>query len=223
MSYEEKMKQLDQIEDEDFYDEESFLKLIMFSKDKESMIRLQVAELLADYPEELRAQKVLLSLTNDKHHLVRTEACDSLGSFPKEEVATQLKIKSENDKHYLVRGYAILSLVDNALELKKLSEDTVSFLEQKLAFEKKLFVKLCCYQGLYMLGHKVYLENIVRLIKSRSYNLRCSVINSFLDIVDKQNVAQLKCIVNQQYKIEDTRLIKSYIEGFLDFCEEKGF
>lgn len=176
---------LDSISQKSSIDEKDIETLIGLLKTNNSEIKAYIAELLVmAYGED--AEKALINLCKDEDELVRVNACDSLSVFSTSASYEQLLKSALNDPSMLVRTYAVLSLVDIAgtplIDIGKLKKTLI-----KLSKEKYLSLSSACFRGLYILGDKIYLENLLALFKLGNYQEKCMIVNMLSDILDDDN------------------------------------
>jgi HEAT repeat protein len=214
MNNDEKIAWLDSVDEEVESCHAILLKLITLAKDKSPYIRSKVARLLVDYVCE-EAMNALLLLLDDKNYMVRTESADSLSYFPYHNVLTVLKRVAENDKHYLVRGYAISSIALISKHLDIISEELKLFFETRSRSENRIFCKLNCYFGLYVLGEIKYLDSIIAVLKSKNYLNRCAAMNVLTEILDDNNSSILIDTVQRLLPNEKSNAVKDMMDNFL--------
>ncbi len=176
---------LDSISQKSCIDEKDIKTLIGLLKTNNSEIKSYIAELLVMASGE-DAEIALINLCKDEDELVRVNACDSLSVFSTSASYEQLLKSALNDPSILVRTYAVLSLADIAgtplIDIGKLKKTLI-----KLSKEKYLSLSSACFRGLYILGDKIYLENLLALFKLGNYREKCMIVNMLYDILDDDN------------------------------------
>lgn len=176
---------LDSISQKSCIDEKDIKTLIGLLKTNNSEIKSYIAELLVMASGE-DAEIALINLCKDEDELVRVNACDSLSVFSTSASYEQLLKSALNDPSILVRTYAVLSLADISgtplIDIGKLKKTLI-----KLSKEKYLSLSSACFRGLYILGDKIYLENLLALFKLGNYQEKCMIVNMLSDILDDDN------------------------------------
>lgn len=190
--------------------ESNFEILNKFSFDNEDYIRAYVAEILVNFSNK-EGEDILLRLACDDSSFVRTEACDSLCISESPNTYNFLKIIAKKDINGIVRGYAICSLGDIGIKLKK-HDDLIPFLENILVKEKVVFTKINIYTVLYKLGKTEYFNNLLTLIDTKRYQNRCSVINCLYEISNEDNKEQILNALNERKKKEKSIAVISTID-----------
>lgn len=166
-----------------------FKQLIILSRDKEPMVRVDVATILFDV-KNAAAKKVLLQLACDKVALVRTEAYDSLSGFAFPEIEIFLKKAVKTERDALARTYAISSWTEVAIALFEDHSDDISFIKwmlEKTKIKKSEHCLLECYYALYRFGEKEMLAKILSFFRSKDYRIRLAVFHVLEEIVDDEN------------------------------------
>ena len=210
MTSDEKMQILLSLEKKSFLTQEDFKLMLDFSSDNDSFVKCSLASLFVNFTNE-KSKRILLEFLSDKNINVRIEAADSLSYFNDNEVVSALKNASIFDKNYLVRGYAISSIGHISKNIKFIREEIFEHICNRLSIEKMVFCKLNCYFALYLLGKKQYLDNILKLINTKSYRNRCAVVNTLAELCDKNNIATITTILKKRAKIEKTVAVSSTI------------
>lgn len=190
--------------------------LIKNSENSDSEIRDYIAELLVYFDGET-AQNTLLKLCGDADELVRTNACDSLSVYPSKKVYDRLLQIYKTDKSILVKNFALLSAVDmvndvgaDEKEMKKILHGVEEHSGQILT---------TAYEGLYILGEKDALKKLFEMLGHADYTVRCSVVNTFLDIADNENINEIVQKLKKHRENEKSGAVISTINNFLKkFC-----
>lgn len=220
-SEKEKDKLLADIENRVVYEDSFSKEDLMFFKtlknDRIPFYRIEVARLLIDATAK-EGVDILRDLSKDKNYLVRAEACDSLGAFPSEENKKILQKILLLDKHYLVRGYALMSFGDIC---KKLKQEMYGkkILFNGLEKERSNFVKINYYTYLYMFGEEKYINLIEKQISSKKDNIRCCVIKSLGEIVNKKNKSFIIKLLQSHRNIESSDVVISTVDDVLKTLE----
>jgi HEAT repeats len=141
-------------------------------KDRSEEVRLRAAEYIGDSDRASGERRPELeSVLTDPSPLVRSEAIESLvlignkGALP--HIANLLR-----DKDAIVRSYAAGGIADlGGDEYKSLLEDTLRKEESELA-------KVGVLSVIAELGDRTKLSNLLHLLDSRDYHVRCAVANT---------------------------------------------
>lgn len=207
-------RQLEKIEKSGKIEEKDMSLISELSKNDNSEIRSFVAELLV-LANSKSAEKILINMCNDSDELVRVNACDSLSMFCSEDVFNVLIARALNDKSNLVRSYALLSIID-IMEHINIRKDLLKTLFLKSLDNSSVGIKNACYKGLYKLGEEKYLDEILNLLLSESYQERCLVVNSMFDLINKKNANKISTFLNCLINNEESKAVKSLILDLLD-------
>ena len=204
---------LDIIADKNDVDSNDMDVLIKLSQHDDSEIRAYVAELLV-LAHGCKAENALINLCNDKDELVRVNACDSLSAFATIDVYKQLVNCIFNDASLLVKEYAILSIVDimNYIEVDK---NELKNLFLNTSSKKEILISAACFKGLYVLGYKEYLNNIIDLATTENYRDRCAVINILGDIIANDNVQFILSVLKALRGTEKSEAVNSTIDRII--------
>lgn len=210
----EKLELIENIEAEGCFSEDDLKILDYLSQDKESEVRLKVAEVLV-YSESLEAEKILTRLLKDKTVLVRVNACDSLCNSKSLEVLNLLKNRISKDRSSLVRGYAALSIADIVATIKYDIKGLNIFFNHSLENEKSSWLKIIYYKVLYMFGDEAYLYILINELKNKLYRNRLATINILDEICSEKNIVAIKAALIERLKYERTIAVKNSIENSL--------
>ena len=187
--------------------------LLQLSKHKEAEIRAYAAELLV-LSKNNEAEKMLINMCDDEDELVRVNACDSLCVFPSKSVYICLINVVLNDDSTLVKTYAVLSIIDIMgfvdIDINKLKKILISNSDTK-----EINLRAACYKGLYFLGEDKYLKELLKLIYSDNYAVRCAVLNMLEDIITKNNKYKILSGLKELQKTEDSIAVNSVIKRIL--------
>lgn len=170
-----------------------FRQLLMFSKDKNSNIRYDVASILSNVRNKASKQ-LLLRLANDKNALVRTEAYDSLAGFAFTDVEEFLENSIEKEKDGLACSYAIRSWTEIVSELYDEHDHDIEYINmilKKSKVRKSEHCMLECFYALYRFGDKEQLIEILNLFNSNDACIRYAVYETLKVIVNCENRAMI--------------------------------
>lgn len=159
--------------------------------------------------------EVIVPLLKNKDELVRISAVEVVSTLG-EKKAVKYLIDMLKDKSSIVRSYAASSI---GLDGNK---EHIRILENKLASERSTYARIGLFFGLHHLGKHDVLENIIRLLKSRQYRVRCAVANNLCWIVDDWNKDLILNSLKSALKVEQTVAAKSsLINGIESINEEE--
>ena len=184
--------------------------LINLSHHGDSEIRAYVAELLT-FTNGVEAEKTLISLSNDEDELVRVNACDSLSAFATTASYEQLLKCILNDQSMLVKKYAILSLVD-IMNYVDVDRKELNNLFWDLTQKEHISIVASGFKGLYMMGYKEHLNNIINLLIAEDYCDRCTVLNILGDIIENDNRNLIFSALTKLRKTEKSEAVNSIID-----------
>ena len=184
--------------------------LINLSHHDDSEIRAYVAELLA-LANDVEAERTLITLSNDEDELVRVNACDSLSTFATTNSYEQLLKCILNDQSLLVKKYAILSLID-IMNYVNVDKNELNMLFGNLTQKDDISISASCFKGLYMMGDKEHLNDIINLLKAEDYRDRCTVINILEDIMENDNQKLIFSALIKLRKTEKSEAVNSIID-----------
>lgn len=210
-----KLDLIDDIESKAYITNEELEIIDVLSYDPDDEVRARVADIIKDSNTDL-AREILMRLTNDKDSLVRANACDSLCNNKSSKTLELLKSKVLKDRCSLVRGYATLSIVDIIVNNGYDKQEMIEFFFDRLKKEKIVWVKICIYKGLYLMGHNEFLDLLLQELNNRAYRNRCMVTNILFDIISEENYEVIRKALIQREKKEKTVAVTSTIENVLN-------
>jgi len=184
------------------------------SYDKDDEVRNGVAEIITDSDSAL-AQEILFRLMDDKDYLVRTNACDSLRTSKSPIALEVLKTKALKDSSSLVRGYATLSIADIIVNNGFDKQEFIELFSDRLKKEKIMWVKICIYRSLYLIGCREFLDSILTELDNRAYRNRCLVTHILADILTEENEDTIMKALLRRKEKENTSAVKRSIENIL--------
>ncbi len=192
--------------------------LINLSHHDDSEIRAYVAELLV-LANDIEAERILITLSGDEDELVRVNACDSLSTFATTNSYKQLLKCILNDQSLLVKKYAILSLID-IMDYVNADRDELNRLFEDLTQKDDISIIASGFKGLYMMGDKEHLNNIINLLITEDYRDRCTVINILEDILENGNRNSILSALTELRKTEKSEAVNSIIDRVISECEQ---
>lgn len=207
----------DNVEFNDRFSDEEFSILELYSKEKNYIIRSEVARILVNSTCK-RDEMILLKLSRDKNSLVRAEACDSLSISRSKRVAEVLVRTLKKDQSGMVRAYAIHSL-GNISKRLHIEMDIKHEIKQMLRKEKSNLVKISAFKVLYSLEDKESFSFLINKLKAKKYQNRCAVINCLEEISSEGN-REINDIIRatliSHLEIEKNEKVVSIIENLLE-------
>lgn len=220
-SLKEKFDMLKKIEDNvefsDRFSDEEFNILELYSKEKNFIIRSEVARILVNSTCN-RDERILLKLSRDKKSLVRAEACDSL-SISKSKRAVDILVRTlKKDQSGMVRAYAIHSL-GNISKRLHIEMDIKDIIKKVLRKEKSNLVKISAFKVLYSLKDEENFSFLINKLNSKKYQNRCAVVNCLEEISNEGN-REINSIIKETLlshrEVEKNDLVVSIIENLLE-------
>lgn len=136
-------------------------------------VRMNAAEslgIILSHAKNGKSPRPLIERLRDSNELVRVETADSLGAIGDQGALPGLW-KATRDKSSLVRSYASSSIGEMGRESDKRK------LWSLLSKERSPRAKLGILEGLFSLGERRALFDILVFLKSKDYRIRCSVVN----------------------------------------------
>ena len=131
------------------------------------------------------------------------------------EVYELLKEVFKKDTNPLVKSYAILSFVDIACNVSIIRDEALKFLKDSIKNEFDSEVKIPMLRGLYLLGEKDFLDDLIEELKGEIYQNRCAVINMLEEIIDENNKEIIKSALTELKMSETSKAVLSSIERVL--------
>lgn len=192
--------------------------LINLSHHNDSEIRAYVAELLA-LANDIEAERTLITLSKDDDELVRVNACDSLSTFATTNSYEQLLKCILNDQSLLVKKYAILSLID-IMNYVNVDRNELNMLFGNLTQKDDISISALGFKGLYMMGDKEHLNDIINLLTAEDYRDRCTVINILEDIMENDNQKLIFSALIKLRKTEKSEAVNSIIDKVISECKQ---
>jgi len=208
-------------------------------KSKNPLIREKFAESLGRRSDSEKVGRMLTYLLRDKAALVRSEAIKALMKINNDRYLSEL-VPLLDDKDEVVRVDAIecvallggksaskylIRLISDRSELVRAYAGTVlgeiggksyaKTMEKRLEQERGGLAKLGLLEGLFLLGQKERLSEILKLINSKRYHVRCSVANTLPSLVNKDNKKIIAESLINAFKREATVAAKSSIRDAL--------
>ena len=157
------------------------------SKDKNSSIRLDVAEQLVLVREEdlPKAEPILIRMLRDYVPIVRVEACDTLAISKNKEVIKKVE-PLLYDKHYQSRGFAARTIASILNNTGQAPDDFLELLKKLIEKEKDSWVRVIYYSVLIQEFHIFdYYEDMLNELKARYKPIRYMILKTLLELDDE--------------------------------------
>jgi HEAT repeat protein len=150
--------------------EEGVKPLLDKLSDRSVEVRMRAAESLGSLLAGKRCPRALLQSLRDPNELVRIEAAEALGVIGDRKALPSLW-GALDDRSPLVRSYVAGAIGSVG------GERDVAGLEERLRREKSDTARLGFYQALHMLGRRGVLTDLLELLHSGDYRVRCAAAN----------------------------------------------
>ncbi len=219
---------------------EAITNIVPFLEDKDQEVVLSAIDALGELPPNERIERILITLTSNQSELIRYSALEALWGYNGEDVF-QAFVDRLKDSNEIVRISAVEALSnlrdieagkfllealldeeeivrrEAAIGLGKLEDSSLApLLQEYLQQEKSNTARVGFYIGLYLLGSKLHLNPLLNLLKDSSYQVRCAVANSVLDLVDQENRRVIEKYLIEALKKEQTFAARSTLQNVLD-------
>lgn len=191
-------------------------KMDEYAGSSSELVRAMTAYVLG-FPFTEAGEKILMRLANDRAWLVRAEACDSLCGSSSPVVLRMLKSKALKEAR-AVRLFAVLSLLDVALQIGEDRHSLLLFLKKGLAQERAYNVKQSYYWAFYRLGKKEALQNMMDGMLSKHHEVRSAATSRFHELVDADNYEEILRFTQNILELEPTRMCRSTKQSLIEHC-----
>lgn len=183
--------------------------LIKKLNDPNSEVRMRVVESLGYLLIGKKSPSALSQHLQDTDELVRIAVAESLAIIGDRSVLPVLR-KALNDSSALVRSYV-------AEAIGKLGgQKEITKLEKELKQETSERAKVGIYQALYLLGRHSVLENLLTLLQSGDYRVRCATANALAELqADETDTTIIVRTLRKVIKNEPTVAVRSSIRSSL--------
>ena len=221
MTLNKKWKLISEIEEQNNCNLINILKIICLAMDKDELVRSRLASALVCH-DGWFVECILLVLAKDKSSFVRTEAYDSLSVFVNEKVAGFLEKIILKEPNELACSYAIMSWTDVVLELGASLGERNRVLHnilKKNRIQKSEHCMLSCCRAQYLFGDENSIYQMIELLQSTDYRIRCAVIAVFCEITDSKNSKLLWNILQELQVSEKSKAVQDVIRRFLEEFE----
>ena len=215
MTTNEKISLLDSYFDFPNLSAEQFVFLRRFTFDRSSAVRCSVPDHLLNFKND-ESKSLLFRLSEDRDPLVRTKAYDTLGSLAFYDAESRLRVAATDESDNLARSYAVEAWSNVVISHNCVSQDKISFAENRLAEESDERCRLCLCYALYRFGVEAYQEKVLSFLNSGDYHIRCSALNFLDEVLNDQNKATIKNAVENLLKTETNIPVRHYAEKLMN-------
>jgi HEAT repeat protein len=157
----------------------------------------------------------VIRLLNDKNEIIRADAVQTLFFLSKEKSLKYL-IEKLDDKHRFVRSAAATFIGEVG------DKSAIKDLENALCRERSNTAKVGILEGLYLLGQRKRLHELLLLLKSKKYQVRCAVVETVKYLILED--ADRKYVITKfetALKNEPTIAVQSSIKAALKQLKEE--
>lgn len=211
-----------------------------FLEDEDSHVIWMAIEALGTLPISEKIKSILLPLTENLDEEIRFKALEALCGYTGDDVLNAV-VKRLKDDNELVRISAVEALgemrdyrgkqhlIDALTDVEEIvrreaaeglgelgDASAIPVLQAFLRNETSSTAKVGFYVGLYLLGAEFRLISLLNLLKDPSYQVRCSVANCVLDLVDKENKKLIIKSLNAALIRETTVAARSTLQSALE-------
>lgn len=171
--------------------------------DRSVEVRLRAVESLGALLSGGRCPRALIRSLRDPNELVRIEAAESLGAVGDRKALPSLW-KALDDRSPLVRSYIAGAIGSVG------GERDVARLEERLRRERSDTARLGFYQALHMLGRRGVLKDLLELLRSDDYRVRCAAANILSNVAaDRADTPLVMSALRKALRSESTVAAKS--------------
>jgi len=182
--------------------------LVRSLSDRDTAVQISAAEQLGELGAKEAVDDLADLLRSSPDSLVRTFAAASLGAIGDQKAVPAFLIGLK-DHDALVRGYSAegLGLIG--------ARENIPAIEAALNEESSGSARVRMYESLFALGQKEVLPQITKMLKSKSYRVRCATANILAGIADESNSPIVKKALQDAFEREQTVAGKSSIQNSL--------
>lgn len=184
--------------------------LVSLLERKNPEIRMRAAEHMQYFPSQAIVKSLSEMLFRDKNYLVRIQAADSLGNMKLRSACPAL-VGALKDVNPLVRSYAASALG----QIK--CRAAIQAIQRALNVEHSQVSQLGFYEAQYLLGKKSALKNIILMLNSHDYRIRCATANILGRLANHYSIKPISSALKVALKKERTGAAKSSLESSLSF------
>lgn len=156
-------------------------------------IRIWLARALAYHSSETQAIALLRKLSKDAASCVRVEAVDSLSGFVNQE-SFDILCNASRDEDELVRAYSAfgIALLGSVISPEKALKTLLKMIQNES--NNRTLVNI--YEGLYILGQKEKLGELICLFDSPDYRIQCAVLHALEELLCAENIDAIRQFIN---------------------------
>jgi len=181
--------------------------LFCLLRDGNSFVRSASLKSLGKIGDKRGFSEALLRL-KDNDEIVRIDAIECLGDLDAKKASKYL-IRYLDDKNELIRKYAAIIIGESGDNKAKY------WLEKRLKNERSGLAKTGLLYGLFLLGQQERLADIIQLLNSKRYQVRCYVVNTLAAVINSTNRDEILSILSQANDNEPTIAVRSSIKTAL--------
>ena len=192
--------------------------------DKEPLVRAEAVSLICNssFFNEKDIER-LLTLFDDDEMLVRIELYDGLSDCTNEVVIEKLKNAVYSEKDDIARSYAIEAWTDtiiNSSSENRTFYKEINFIRSIQNIQRSEYTRLACEYALYSFKVKGALQNMLSFLESEDYHIQCSVINSLIRILRKEDIPETSRVLSEMLNKQPCRAVSGCIKEFFEqFCK----
>ena len=184
--------------------------------DSNGEVRMRSVEGLGELLRGRSSPLALLQRLQDRDHLVRIAAAEALGLIGDRKALPALR-KALRDASALVRSYASESIG------KIGDKGDIARLQNSLKHERSEIAKVGFYHALYLRGQHAFLQELLTLLQSTDYRVRCAVANTLSTIIaDETEREMILRTLRKALRQEPTIAARSSIRSSLRQISEVG-
>lgn len=182
--------------------------------DRSTEVRMRAAESLGILMSGQRSPDALLQKLRDSNELVRVQAAESLGAIGDRRALSELW-RAIHDRSPLVRSYVAAAIASLG------SKKDVAKLEETVRVERSDTSKVGFYHALYRLGKHKVLSDLLKLLESKDYRVRCATANTLSEVADRSNSRIIVRALHGVLRKEPTGAARTSIEANLRNIRQK--
>ncbi len=218
MNYTEAEKRFSEMHEKDDLSDDDYEFLNDITKSDDMCLKCDAADLLIDHTTK-QAVEILKTLSNDNDAIVRTSAYDNMWVFEKQDFDEILRNAVAHEKDGIARSYAVCSLYDLYSENSCDTAGLIAFMHKLYPSDKDRRCRLQYLRNFYLSGENDKLGEIIAYLEDEDYTIRISAVNTFSEILNKENKEVLLSVVRKRLKTENSRAVKASIEQLLSYAE----
>jgi HEAT repeat protein len=155
-----------------------------------------------------RTPRALIRRLKDSNELVRVEVAEALGAIGDRRAVGALW-RALHDRSPLVRSYVVPAIGE--LGTRK----DVARIERALQDERSAIAKVGYYAALHHLGRHHVVSELIKLLQSRNYRVRCAAANTLGGLASHSHAGTIARALNTALKLEPTVAARSSLRSGL--------